>query len=359
MLQELLEKLENKDISVLFKKTEEQLFKEFPDLVLFLSNQSGDSLREKLFLKLFKRKKCECGKETVFDSNKFDYRLFCSRACSNRSEKLNERKNKSRISNNLKKYGVDYPQKLAEIKKKVKETNIERYGEDFVKKRTVTLRENFKKKYGNDITNCSQLDSVKEKKIKVCQEKYGVDNPFKSNEIKEKIRKRNIEKHGELPGFGSKKFKEKVLEKYGVENIAQHLPTFEKRLKSSYKLKEYLLPSGNKVLVQGFENKVLDYLFITEKIKEEDILINNIEIEAMIGEIFYFYKNKKRRYYPDLFIKSKKLVIEVKSSFTETLKRDQLQLKADVVRSLGYNYLIYIPNNKEMIIKENFLNNKL
>ena len=71
-----IEKLENKDISVLFKKTEEQLFKEFPDLVLFLSNQSGDSLREKLFLKLFKRKKCECGKETVFDSNKFELEKF-------------------------------------------------------------------------------------------------------------------------------------------------------------------------------------------------------------------------------------------------------------------------------------------
>jgi hypothetical protein len=67
-------------------------------------------------------------------------------------------------------------------------------------------------KYGENITNVSQSNVVKEQKRVKCLDTYGVDNNFKSPIIKQKIKDYWITNHGvehpsEIPGFFRKTFR--------------------------------------------------------------------------------------------------------------------------------------------------------
>lgn len=86
-----------------------------------------------------------------------------------------------------------------------KKTNLEKYGHvnnlhspEGKEKVLNTLKE----KYGENITNVSQVDKVKEKKKETCRSNYGVDWPMQS----EDVRKLSIES---------------VKYKYGVDNVSK------------------------------------------------------------------------------------------------------------------------------------------
>lgn len=59
-----------------------------------------------------------------------------------------------------------------------------------------SIKEGVKKKYGEDIENVFQLNSVKKKIVKTCQKKYGVDHHLQNNNILEKQKKTNQERYG-------------------------------------------------------------------------------------------------------------------------------------------------------------------
>lgn len=65
-------------------------------------------------------------------------------------------------------------------------------------------------------------DTVKNNKRKTCIEKWGVDNPSKSNKIKEKIKETNLEKFGVEYPLQNEEIKEKTknkfIENWGVDN---------------------------------------------------------------------------------------------------------------------------------------------
>jgi hypothetical protein len=126
-------------------------------------------------------------------------------------------------------------------------------------------------KYGENITNVSQSNLVKEQKRVKCLSTYGVDNNFKSPVIKQKIKDYWITNHGvehpsEIPGFFQKTFR---LSK-------PHRDTLQ----------------------------ILDDL--------------NIHYETETNEYFKSYNPiMERRFCPivDIYIPSKKLVIEVNGCF--------------------------------------------
>ena len=93
----------------------------------------------------------------------------------------------------------------------------------------------------------SKLDSVKEKKKISFIQKYGVDNPFKSEEIKEKIKIVNLDNYGTDHPMKSDLIKEKVketcLERYGFENYNMSEVSKEKR-------KEKIIKGHNKSLIE-------------------------------------------------------------------------------------------------------------
>ena len=113
---------------------------------------------------------------------------------------------------------------------------------------------------------------------------------------------------------------------------------------NAYKTKNYILPSGNIIRIQGYEHFALDELIYKENVKEEDILVSRIDVP----EIWYLNPkdNKKHRYFTDIYIKSQNKCIEVKSSWTNTLNVDKILLKEKASIEEGYLYELRVYDAK-------------
>jgi hypothetical protein len=109
-------------------------------------------------------------------------------------------------------------------------------------------------------------------------------------------------------------------------------------------MKNYKMPSGNIIQIQGYENFALDELIINEKINESDIITGC----KNVPEIWYNDENNnKKRHYVDIFIPSQNKCIEVKSTWTYTKQIDIVLLKQKAAKELGYKYEIWVYNNKK------------
>jgi hypothetical protein len=275
----------------------------------------------------------------------------------------------------LEKYGVEYANQSEVVKEKTRQTNLETYGveyglqNEYVKgKGRLTNLE----KYGFE--NQMQRDDIKEKCKQTNLEKYGVEYTSQCEEFKQKIRQTNLEKYGvehftqtdimkektketNLKKYGvehnlqrseiREQIKQTNLKKYGVESVMQNPEIMEKNIKSSYYLKEYILPSGNVIKIQGYEHFALDELLKKDDICENDIITgcNNVP------EIWYNDTNgKKHRHYVDIFIPSQNRCIEVKSTWTFEKQKEIVFLKQIAAKALGYLYEIWVYDNKGNII---------
>lgn len=116
----------------------------------------------------------------------------------------------------------------------------------------------------------------------------------------------------------------------------------DKMSKNAYKLKHYILPSGNIIKVQGYEHYAYDELINIENINEEDISNG----ASNVPEIWYKIDDKERRHYVDIYIPSQNRCIEVKSTWTAEKKKDNIFLKQQAGKELGYNYEIWIYDGK-------------
>jgi hypothetical protein len=260
----------------------------------------------------------------------------------------NEEVKEKRKNTNLEKYGFENPLQREEIKEKIKGTNLEKYGveyasqcSEFKEKRKETNLE----KYG--VEHFTQTDTMKEKTKKTNMERYGVENILQCEEIKEKIKETNLDKYGRKFYSQTKECKEKIkktsLEKYGVEHPSQNKEIMEKINKNIYKSKEYILPSGNIIKIQGYEYYALDELLQKENINENDIITGCSNVPT----IWYIDENgKKHRHYVDIFIPSQNRCIEVKSLWTFQKQKNIVFLKQNAAKELGYLYEIWIYDNK-------------
>lgn len=230
------------------------------------------------------------------------------------------------------KYGVENPQQVPEIRNAIKKTKIERYGQDG--------------------WNPEQVKQT-------CLDRYGVENPQQSPEIRAKTKETHILRYGK-DGFNPAETRKTMLEKYGVEYPMQSLQVqeqvkqtclerygvehpmhdpaiFEKCVKRRFKLKDFILPSGRILKTQGYEHYVIDYL-LQSKIHEDDIFTDR----SSVPRIFYTWDNKRRAYYPDIFIKSKNTIIEVKSLYTFLIETEQTIAKQQATISEGFHHFIVI-----------------
>ena len=176
-----------------------------------------------------------CGKELSF-LQMIKGCVFCSMRCLNSSQ---YHKDKAKQTF-LKKYGVEHPSQLKEIKEKKEQTTLKHYG---VKNpfQSEVIKEKIKQtnleKYGFE--HPAQSKEVQEKAKETCLEKYGVENPNQSREVQEKTKQTNLEKYGfEHPAQSKEvqeKAKETCLEKYGVENPFQLKEIQEKAKETCFK----------------------------------------------------------------------------------------------------------------------------
>jgi len=239
----------------------------------------------------------------------------------------------------LENYGVEHPLQSEEIKVKFKKTCLEKYGvenpyqsEKAKEKSKETCLEN----YG--VENPSQSKKVRVKYKQTCLEKLGVENPLQSEKVKEKGRQTCLERFGVEYASQSEEVKIKVrktcLKKYGVEHASQ---SEEIHCKQTYGWKNYTLPSGNVVKVQGYENFVLDELFKTYT--ENDIIIDR----KNVPKIWYnTIDDKKHRYFPDIFIPKENLIIEVKSTWTYERDFAKNLLKQAACLEAGFKFEFWI-----------------
>lgn len=99
-----------------------------------------------------------------------------------------------------------------------------------------------------------------------------------------------------------------------------------------YSSKKFVFPSGKIVTVQGTEPTILTGLL--KVFKEDDIIVGR----DLVPIIFYTLNNKQHRHYPDIYIKSKNMLIDAKSNWTYFQNLQVNHAKQDAARKLGYCY---------------------
>lgn len=284
--------------------------------------KSASELIWSLIHGIYERPICEvCGGETKFIGVKNGFRSTCSVKCS---------------ANNKK------------VKDKIKSTCISRYGCHFTQ--TQEHKQLLISRYGIKPGSFG----TQEHKNKIF-EKYGVDNVFKSDKIKDKIKKTLMDRYGvDNPQRCARiqsQTKNTNLIRYGVEYPIQNSAIFDKcmrnQLQSRYKLKTMTLPSGKIISYQGYENYVIKYLLESE-IDENDLALERTNIPV----ITYDFDGKQHRYYPDIFVKSKNMLIEVKSVYTFDREIDKNFSKQRASKEAGFHHIIIVWDIKNNCILE-------
>ncbi len=307
---------------------------------------SKDYNNEKIFGETIIEGECiyKCGK--IFKRNLKDIiknKNLCCSTCK-QSEGVIKRKNSC-----IKKYGVEFITQCDKIQEKIKSNNLIKYGVEY-NTQLESNKEKFKqtciKKYG--YANPSQNEEIKKKKIETSLKNWGVENPLQNEEIKNKMIQNCLIKWGTNHSSQNEEIKNKMrqtcLKKYGCNHPTQNSEIMEKSIKTSFRSKEYIFPSGRLDKIQGYENFALDELIINEKIDESDIItgIQNVPVIWYNDET-----GKKHRHYVDIFIPSQNKCIEVKSIWTAKQNEHNIFLKQKAAKELGYKYSIWVYNNKK------------
>lgn len=157
----------------------------------------------------------------------------------------------------LEKYGVENAFQIPEIKEKIKQTNIEKYGFPYSKmseKVKETERYNNLEKYGFE--SILQIPEIREKIKQTNIEKYGVPFPLQNKEVRAKVTSTNLLKYGSKAPAGSPlvmdKMKSTNLLKYGAEYYYQSEESKQKGIINKKKL-------GSRPIVQEIKLYVLKF----------------------------------------------------------------------------------------------------
>lgn len=275
------------------------------------SSAEFESLEEKIWaLKTSTkiRPRCRCGSHTNFVSVTAGYRRFCGKRCAATDE-------------------------VTQTKRQI--TSNDRWGGHHT--RNSKWQQEF-------VDRCKTRGSY-EKMQYTFSTKYGVSNRFALPKVKEAIAKSNLAKYGVVNPMQNSdvrnKMKRTCLSRYGVEHPMQCPQIFDKcqegLAKSRYALKSITMPSGAIRKVQGYEPFIIGY-YLQAGITEEDLLTDKKDVPV----ISYEFEGKKRIYYPDVFIKSRHLLIEVKSTYTWQKEIDKNVAKHLAAVEAGYQHSIVI-----------------
>lgn len=316
-----------------------------------------------------------CNKETLFVNIWVGYKNTCSKKCQHIYADM------CRQQTFIKKYGVHSPSQIESVKNKISVSNKEKAAEALIKRKNTN-----KKKFG--VENPFQQKEIKEKIKQINLEKYGNEQPQKTKEIKEKTKQTNLEKYGgnspqsnpiiakkskntklqkynnenynnplkaketrfQKTGYNyslqdpqiQKKFKETCKKKFGVCHPMQNKFIFEKALKTGLKVHQFL---NTDITYQG--SYELDFL---------ENFYDKIDIKDGLS-IPYIYNKKERIYHSDFYIPSKKLIVEIKSTYWNNMHKKLNAIKSASVLDLGYNFILIENKNydefmQRLIVKE-------
>jgi hypothetical protein len=306
-------------------------------------------------------KECKLNKVNFNNRDKeWRYLDFCSPRCG--------RINKNTISKfketHIKKFGADNISKTEYFIQLIKKINNERYGVDWYQQSDdfkSKSKEACLKKYG--FSSYTKTEEFRNKIRNTIFERYGVDWYSKSLEFRQKFILKSLEKYGTEHPMLNEDFKKKVSktikEKYGKDWYNQTNEFKEYCFKMNeakygnpvarFKCKDYKLPSGKSIKVQGYEHYALNILL--KKYKEEELSISYSDIREEVGIINYFMDEKEKIYLPDIYIIPDNKIIEVKSIYTYNLSLEQNLLKKEACISCGLLFEFWIIDNKGKLLE--------
>lgn len=292
-----------------------------------------------------------CNEKIKFTTFVRPYNEFCNRKCSQQYQSENkEETNIKRKNTMLERYGVESPMQYKEFKDRYSINSMLNHGVDWVSKDPV-VKTKIKETWANK-ENLEEINKKRTNNTRIgIKNSFGdhINTPFMVPEIQERIKKIMIEKYGVEYGFQSKeiinKGKKTNLEKYGYENAMQNDDVQKKHFLSSVSLKEYELPSGKIIKIQGYGNLALDELLVTH---HED----NLSIEFDCPKIKYQSNDGGIHYYrPDIYIKTDNMIIEVKSLWFFNIDIEKNIDKYLAAMDQGYNMEFWIYDNGELLEK--------
>ena len=278
------------------------------DIYEYLINRynDSDSLKETLYRiynGIEEHPKCPtCGKPLVFKGIFFK---FCSNICVQSSDEI-----KQKIKQTcLEKYGVDSPLKSEKIRNKCKQTCLEKYGVDNpakLEENKEKVKQTCLKKYGTIST--TQCKEIRDKIKQSCLEKYGVDNPAKLEENKEKVKQTCLKKYGGLAPICDPNIKNQIkqtcLNKYGVDNYGKSL---------KHKINMSTIMSSDEMQEHRYNVMTKNHSFNTSKPEEELYLY----IKEKFPLVKRQYKDKLRYPYNcDFYIPELDYFIELQGYYT-------------------------------------------
>jgi len=138
---------------------------------------------------------------------------------------------------------------------------------------------------------CKEICKTR-KYIATCQEKYGVDNMFQTEQAKQKS-------------------KETCMKKYGVEHCMQSPEIFKKAMSTSFHTRKIVKCKDFKWVVQGYEPFCIKDLL--KDYDPSDIIAGE---GSNVPNYMYTHNNKEYRWYPDIYIPSINRIYEIKSTWT-------------------------------------------
>lgn len=298
----------------------------------------------------------ECNNNVKFQNLISGYNLFCSRECQNKSNHVKQKREatvfkkygvnnvfKSEevkdkiVCSNLANHGVRYPMQSENIRVKSRNTSLERYGVDNYSKSEYFKQSKREWWSELDVTELLELDLKRNIGIsqRTSEDKINISNKRK-NTLLERYGVDNVRK---IKGVNAK-IKDTCKKKYGVSNPFQSLELMNN---VTYQRKDYTLPSGSIVRVQGYEPAALDILL--KEYTEQDLLIDDIDIANEIGIIKYC---KNRRYIPDIYIIPLNKIIEVKSWYTLQVTYENTLDKRAACLERGFSFSVWVIDNNKI-----------
>lgn len=276
------------------------LHKNKSKLVRIIDNRmrkNGVSSREAIFQLangISSAPKCKMCSNTVV-LRTYGYSTYCSVLCRASDPDWEEKRKQT----SRKKFGTDYALQSETVKKKSRRTLKKRFG----------------------VENASQAESVKEQKRQTSLSNYGVDHPLSSKEVRDKIRNTHMRKRG-------------------VEHPMHDPDIFSQNMRSRFTPKSTTINGVRFANLQGYEPDALNYL-VNEKGFGADQIVTH-------PKKTFKYKDSNGNshvYHPDIQIRGKKHIIEVKSPWTFKGMKGSLEenrfKKESVVRS-GYRFSFLI-----------------
>jgi hypothetical protein len=266
----------------------------------------------------------------------------------------------------MKKYGVDNASKSEEIKAKIVQTMRERYDVDYATQVVEFMERNkqtnlnnhggvhnlatpeirklsvdaYTQKYGDKF---GRVKEHQDKATKVCLQKFGTKRYIGSDHYKQRM----MMDHGQEYFANSEAFYTIMIKRYGVKHALQNAELFDKMVKSSFSLKEYILPSGEVCMVQGYEPYALRDILVKDiddkHIQEDDIKTGSKNVPFLE---YYTDDGTYHKYFPDIYIPSLNMIIEIKSTYTLLLDYEKNLAKFTAGFSSEYIFEVWIYDNK-------------